>query len=116
MKNIELTNSLVIVVAASAMVMIAGCEKPPEPAGQQPEAQEASAMVETIAEYFSPQGTEVTAATYPTAESARQSSFHGVTVFFAIVCSLAITAACWSVMTKLPATVFCQSQPVRRIF
>ena len=72
MKNIELTNSLVTVVAASAMVMIAGCEKPPEPAGQQPEAQEASAMVETIAEYFSPQGKEVTAATYPSAESARQ--------------------------------------------
>ena len=66
-------------IAIAITVLIAGCEKPPEPAAQrtepasqQAETQESSAMVETIAEYFSPQGNEVTAATYPTAESARQ--------------------------------------------
>ncbi len=58
------------------MLFVAGCQKSgPPPASQAaPSGADATqaAQVETISEYFSPQGKKVTAATYPTAESSRQ--------------------------------------------
>ena len=73
MRHLRTTPTALKVFALGlSLALTVGCEKQPEPTGAQPEAQEPSATVETIAEYFSPQGKEVTAATYPAAESARQ--------------------------------------------
>ena len=70
--TVPVSTKLKFIALGLSLALAAGCGKPAETAGQQPERQESSAMVETIAEYFSPQGKEVTAADYPTAESSRQ--------------------------------------------
>lgn len=63
---------LKLVALGLSLALAVGCDTQPESGGETPEAQDSSAMVETIEEYFSPQGKEVTEATYPSAESARQ--------------------------------------------
>ncbi len=66
MNTSKLTQSILAISAIA--VLLSGCTDTPQPGDSDASGQ----GVDTIDAYFSPQGKEVTAATYPTAETSRQ--------------------------------------------